>query len=139
MLRLSRSTAAPLLGSALLAALSACGAEPAPDAASPAGAALAEGPPPGRYVCRQHMTTFGYLMIREPGSYEVSGVRGGYEYDPRTGAMDWKGGSYDEWGWSGVYEHVVRPEGDGRPDEHMVRLASEADGLKIDCVRMEEG
>ncbi|HEX2190534.1 MAG TPA: hypothetical protein VHG51_16620, partial [Longimicrobiaceae bacterium] len=102
----------------------------APDAVSPAG------PPPGRYVCRQHTTTMGYLTLEEGGAYEVSGVRGRYGYDPATGALSWRGGSYDEWGWAGAYEHVARPAGDGRPDEDVVRLTSEADGLKIDCFRM---
>ena len=34
-----------------------------------------------------------------------------------AGAMNWQGGSYDEWGWDGTYEHVSRPDGDGRPDD----------------------
>lgn len=68
--------------------------------------------------------------------YETSGVRGQYSYDPSSGAMEWQGGSYDEWNWRGRYEHVSRPADDGRPDEDIIRL--EGDGLKIDCYLMKE-
>lgn len=148
-LRLSRLQ---LLGSALLLLLLAgCGEETAPAAetsqevvrapgvAEPAQEpAAAGGPPLGRYVCRQYMTTMGYLSLQERGVYEVSGVRGRYDFDPQTGAMDWQGGSYDEWNWEGRYEHVTRPAGDGRPDEDIIRLTSEAEGLKINCYKMAE-
>lgn len=145
---LPRGTRLPLLGSALLL-LAACGEETAPAAETPQAAvsaseaaeptpepAAAGGPPLGRYVCRQYMTTMGYLSLQPGGAYEVSGVRGRYDFDPQTGAMEWQGGSYDEWNWQGRYEHVTRPEGDGRPDEDIIRLTSEADGLKIDCYKM---
>ena len=98
----------------------------------------AGGPPLGRYVCRQYTTTMGYLTLEEGGAYEVSGVRGRYAFDPESGAMNWQGGSYDEWGWDGTYEHVSRPEGDGRPDEDIIRIVSQSDGLKIDCYKMGE-
>lgn len=140
----------------LLVLLAACGddAAPASEAADASDAAVAlaaeaadaspeptaaGGPPTGRYVCRQYTTTMGYLTLEPGGAYEVSGVRGRYAYDASTGAVDWQGGSYDEWKWDGTYDHVVRPEGDGRPDEHVIRLVSEADGLKIDCFKMAEG
>lgn len=118
------------------------GAEPAPavaaapTAASPAAAEPGNGPPLGRYVCRQYTTTMGYLSLEAGGRYEVSGVRGRYDYDPQTGDMEWQGGSYDEWGWEGRYEHVAREQGDGRPDEDIIRL--EGDGLQIACYRMED-
>ena len=137
---------------AAAALLAACGPDADPADAPPAGVAATtdapaagvpgsdaeDGPPLGRYVCRQGMTTMGYLTL-EGDAYEVSGVRGGYRYDPATGAMNWEGGSYDEWGWDGTYEHVARPAGDGRPDEDVIRIVGEADGLKIDCYRMAEG
>jgi hypothetical protein len=139
------------LCAALLALSLGCGEAPAPDggpsdletsSADPAAPApeLAEagGPPLGRYVCRQYTTTMGYLTLEEGGTYEVSGVRGRYRHDPQSGAMNWQGGSYDEWGWEGTYEHVARPEGDGRPDEDIIRLVGEADGLKIDCYKTAE-
>jgi hypothetical protein len=146
--RSRRSFAPRLPGAALLLLLAACAGESAPaadapDAAAPVAtaaptgeAAAAGGPPIGRYVCRQHTTTMGYLTLEAGGAYEVSGVRGRYAYDPATGAVEWQGGSYDEWDWDGVYEHVARAEGDGRPDEDVIRLTSEADGLKIDCYKM---
>ena len=144
-----------LLCGALVALLSGCAGEPSPTpeegdgavaAAGPAaavqpgpgGGAAGEGPPPGRYVCRQYTTTMGYLTLEPGGAYEVSGVRGRYRFDAQTGALEWEGGSYDEWNWEGRYEKVTRPEGDGRPDEEIIRLTSEADGLKIDCYRMAE-
>lgn len=139
-----------LLCAALLVAGAACGeasagGEGSPPATSDAAAAApapepapAGGPPLGRYVCRQYTTTMGYLTLEEGGAYEVSGVRGSYRFDPESGAMNWQGGSYDEWGWNGTYEHVVRPEGDGRPDEHVIRLVGESDGLRIDCYLMGE-
>lgn len=143
----------PLLAAALLAACgpdaesaepSAAGSDPAAasDAAAASGDASAGdagGPPLGRYVCRQGMTTMGYLTLHAGGEYEVSGVRGRYRYDAATGAMNWEGGSYDEWGWDGTYEHVARPAGDGRPDEDIIRIVGEADGLKIACYEMAEG
>lgn len=152
---LHSSVPARAVASAALAALlAACGGDEAPSAdasaaapsadaapsppAAAAGEMAAGGPPPGRYVCRQYTTTMGYLTIGADGSYEVSGVRGRYRHDPATGALEWEGGSYDEWGWEGRYEHVARPAGDGRPDEDVVRLVSESDGLKIDCFRMDE-
>lgn len=143
-----RVSAPRALCAGLFVLLTAC--EPAPDegdgsAASPSSepaaaeqVASAGGPPAGRYVCRQYTTTMGYLTLEEGGEYEVSGVRGRYRYDDATGAMEWEGGSYDEWDWDGVYEHVDRPADDGRPDEDIVRLTSEADGLKIDCYKMAE-
>lgn len=85
------------------------------------------------------MTTMGYLTLLPDGVYEVSGVRGRYRMDPTSGEMTWEGGSYDEWSWAGRYEHVERPEGDGRPNEDIIRITSESDGLKIDCYRMAEG
>lgn len=142
-----RRTRPLLVSSALTAALAACAAEPAADARPSEGTASAPvrenaapaaqgGPPLGRYVCRQHTTTMGYLALHPGGAYEVSGVRGRYRHDAATGAMEWDGGSYDEWSWDGTYEHVARPAGDGRPDEHVIRLVSESDGLKINCYRM---
>lgn len=131
--------------------LSGCGGEAAPASDAPDGAAeaadapvavaepaAAAGPPLGRYVCRQYTTTMGYLTLGEGGTYETGGVEGRYAYDEATGALEWQGGSYDEWGWDGAYEHVARPEGDGRPDEDIIRLHSEADGLRIDCYLMAE-
>lgn len=148
---LPRRSSLHLPGFALVLLLAGCGEESAPaaeasqQAVSASGGAepaqepsAAGGPPLGRYVCRQHMTTMGYLALQEGGSYEVGGVRGRYEFDPETGAMEWRGGSYDEWNWEGRYEHVARPEGDGRPDEDIIRLTSEADGLRIDCYKMAE-
>ena len=149
-MRRSRHATSPAsLAALLLVLLAACGSEPAADApegavasAPPAAAAAdapaAGGPPPGRYVCRQYTTTMGYLTLTPGGEYEVSGVRGRYAYDPGTGAVDWQGGSYDEWNWDGTYEHVSRPEGDGRPDEEVIRLVGRDDGLRIDCFRMAE-
>ena len=136
----------------LLVLLTGCAPEPSAGAsdaapgdvaaAAPATAAepaAAGGPPLGKYVCRQHMTTMGYLTLEDGGAYEVSGVRGRFRYDPQSGGMNWDGGSYAEWGWEGTYEHVTRPEGDGRPDEDVIRLVSESDGLKINCYKMAEG
>jgi hypothetical protein len=104
-----------------------------PSAGSPA---VGEGPPLGRYVCRQYMTTMGYLTLGPGGTYEVGGVTGRYRYDAGTGGLEWLGGSYAEWGWEGAYERVTRPPGDGRPDEDVVRLTSETDGLRINCYYM---
>lgn len=147
---------ARLAAAGALLLLAACGEAPAADevapdteappaaveAADPAAAAEpgetgpADGPPLGRYVCRQYTTTMGYLSLEAGGRYEVSGVEGRYSYDPRTRAMEWRGGSYDEWGWEGTYEHVTRDAGDGREDEDIIRL--EGDGLQIACYRMED-
>ena len=99
-------------------------------------ATTAAEPPLGKYVCRQYMTTIGYLTLLPGGTYEVSGVTGRYRYDAGTGEVEWLGGSYEEWGWEGVYERVTRQPGDGRPDEDVVRLTSEADGLRINCYYM---
>lgn len=142
-----------LAAAALALLLAACGGEADPAAGAPgstaqspdAPAATAQpaaaegGPPLGRYVCRQGLTTMGYLALHAGGEYEVSGVRGRYRYDSASGAMNWDGGSYDEWGWDGTYEHVARPESDGRPDEDVIRIVSESDGLTIDCFKMAEG
>ena len=113
----------------------------APPAEDQSGATAGEtsgGPPLGRYVCRQYMTTMGYLTLAPGGVYEVSGVQGRYRFDPGSGDLIWEGGSYDEWDWDGTYEHVVRAEDDGRPDEHVIRIVSEADGLRINCYKMAE-
>lgn len=141
-----------LAAAALAALLAACGGEAEPSTHAPESAAASSrapataeqasaegGPPLGRYVCRQGLTTMGYLALHPGGEYEVSGVRGRFRYDPASGAMNWEGGSYDEWGWDGTYEHVARPQDDGRPDEDVIRIVSESDGLKIDCFKMAEG
>lgn len=143
----SRGRIPPLLAAGLLFLSAACGEAPPAErdtavASEPVASgemAAENGPPLGRYVCRQYTTTMGYVTLEAGETYEVSGVRGKYHFDPQTGAMQWEGGSYDEWNWSGTYEHVTRPEGDGRPDEDIIRLVSEADGLKIDCYKMSEG
>lgn len=106
-------------------------------AAGGAAAGAAGGPTAGRYVCRQYTTTMGYLTIGPGGTYETAGVQRRYSWDPATGAIDWQGGSYDDWGWEGSFEHVQRPAGDGRPDEDIIRL--EGDGLQIACYRMADG
>ncbi|HEX2207798.1 MAG TPA: hypothetical protein VHG93_08945 [Longimicrobium sp.] len=142
-----RSMPSAVLACSLL--LAACAGDSAAEARASDTAAPAEqpaapvqepgaagGPPLGRYVCRQYTTTMGYLTLHPGGEYEVSGVRGRYRHDAATGAMEWQGGSYDEWNWEGTYEHVTRPADDGRPDEHVIRLVSESDGLKIDCYKM---
>lgn len=80
----------------------------------------------------------GYLTLHPGGVYEVSGVTGSYRYDSGTGRLEWLDGSYAEWGWEGTYDHVSRPADDGRPDEDVIRLTSEADGLTIACYHMTE-
>ena len=115
-----------------------------PPATEPAAAPSAPpapssgGPPLGKYVCRQYKTTIAYVTLHPGGAYEISGVTGRYDYDAASGDVRWEGGSFDEWGWDGRYEHVRRPAGDGRPDEHVLRLASESDGLRINCYKMAE-
>jgi hypothetical protein len=109
-----------------------------PEVAPAEETSTTEGPPLGRYVCRQHTTTMGYLSLLEGGAYEMSGVRGEYLYDAESGAMEWRGGSFDEWQWDGTYDHVVRADDDGRPDEHVIRLRGRSDGLKIDCFKTAE-
>jgi hypothetical protein len=106
-----------------------------PEEAAASGATVG-GPPAGRYVCRQYTTTFAYMTIGADGTYEISGVRGRFAHDAATGVITWDGGSFEEWEWDGRYEHVARSDGDGRPDEHVIRLVSEADGLRIDCFLM---
>lgn len=108
----------------------------APGRGASATGAAASAPPLGKYVCRQYTTTMGYLTLRPGGVYEVSGVTGRYRYDAGSGVVEWDGGSYDDWDWAGRYEHVSRPAGDGRPDEDIIRLTSEADGLRIACYKM---
>lgn len=140
------------IGAAILLAVAACGPSEAQDSAAETGsepvaassevasspAAQHEGPPLGKYVCRQYMTTMGYLTLEDGGFYEVSGVRGRYAYDSATGEVVWEGGSYDEWDWTATYEHVVRPPEDGRPEEWILRVRDEAHGLKIDCFLMRD-
>src|SRR5690606_25169581 len=50
-------------------------------------------PPLGRYVCRQYMTTIGWIDLTEDG-YSVNDVAGTYDYDPGSGAIEWQGGAY---------------------------------------------
>ena len=109
-----------------------------PTAAPAEPAVPAGGPPLGKYVCRQYMTTIAYVTLQTGGTYEIAGVTGRYSYDAATGEMGWNGGSFDEWGWAARYEHVRRPAGDGRPDEHILRVASESDGLRLTCYKMAE-
>jgi len=76
------------------------------------------------------MTTLGYVTIKSNNTYEVSGVLGKYAYNPGSGEIVWKSGSYKEWGWKGKYELI--PSDGTRPQQHVIRLTSEADGLKMD-------
>lgn len=110
----------------------------APSASDVASAEQAAAPPLGKYVCRQYMTTIAYVTLQPGGTYEIAGVTGRYRHDAATGEVVWDGGSFDEWGWAARYEHVRRPEGDGRPDEHILRVVSEGDGLRLDCFKMAE-
>ena len=95
--------------------------------------ARADGRPPlGRYVCRQYMTTIGYIQLGS-GSYTVNGVRGGYSFDGGSGAIRWDGGAYA--GWPARYE--FSPAGTGHAhDEHIIRMTDESDRLRIDCFLM---
>ena len=110
--------------------------EPAAAAEAPAdttevaaGEAPAAHPPLGRYVCRQYMTTIGWIDLTED-AYAVGEVRGGYSYDPENGLIRWEGGAYA--GWPARYE--FSPAGEGRAhDEHIIRMTDETGRLKIDC------
>jgi hypothetical protein len=106
-----------------------------PSAAAPVTAprSRAAGRPPlGRYVCRQYMTTIGYIQLGS-GSYTVNGVRGGYSLEEGSGAIRWNGGAYA--GWPARYE--FSPGGGGHAhDEHIIRMTDEAGRLKIDCFLM---
>lgn len=110
----------------------------APSSPPPYGPALqaAGSPPAGRYVCRQYMTTMGYLTLDGKGGYEISGVRGQYRYSPASGEFEWLSGSYKDWKWSARYEYRS-PESLGRPDdEHIIRTTDDTGKLKIDCFLM---
>lgn len=90
-------------------------------------------PPLGRYVCRQYMTTIGYIQLGS-GGYTVNGVRGGYSLGA-GGAIRWNGGAYA--GWPARYE--FSPGGGGHAhDEHIIRMTDEAGRLKIDCFLMDK-
>ena len=93
-----------------------------------------ETPPIGKYVCRQYMTTMGYLSLKNRDTYEVSKVIGKYSYDASTNQFDWKSGSYQKWGWEGKYEFV--PAEGERPAEHVIRIVGENGKLKINCYYM---
>jgi hypothetical protein len=86
-------------------------------------------PPLGRYVCRQYMTTIGWIELTKT-TYATGGVKGGYSYDPSSGAIAWNGGAYA--GWPARYE--FSPGGGGHAqDENIIRITDEAGALKIDC------
>lgn len=92
--------------------------------------ALSDGRPPlGRYVCRQYMTTIGWIDLSE-GVYAVSGVQGAYSFDPTSGFIAWHDGAYA--GWPARYE--FSPAGAGHAhDEYIIRMTDEGGSLKIDC------
>lgn len=86
-------------------------------------------PPLGRYVCRQSMTTIGWIDLRED-EYVVGQVQGGYAFDPATGEIAWDDGAYA--GWPARYE--FSPAGAGHAqDERIIRMTDKAGDLKIDC------
>ncbi|AVF02377.1 MULTISPECIES: hypothetical protein [Devosia] len=96
------------------------GAEPAPTYG---------GLPVGRYVCRQYMTTIGWIDLNE-GVYVVNGVEGTYSFDTGTGAIVWQDGAYR--GWPARFEYS--PAGSGHAhDEYIIRMTDETDTLRIDC------
>ncbi|QYX58073.1 hypothetical protein K1T73_06795 [Roseovarius sp. SCSIO 43702] len=108
------------------------------NAASPAptsNLAQASGQPPfGRYVCRQYMTTIGYIDLGS-GSYAVNGVNGTYDLEQGSGYITWNGGAYA--GWPAKYE--FSPAGAGHAnDEHIIRMTDESGRLTIDCFLMAE-
>ena len=85
--------------------------------------------PLGRYVCRQYMTTIGWIDLNE-GSYVVNGVQGSYSFDRTTGFITWHGGAYQ--GWPARFEYS--PAGAGHAhDEYIIRMTDETDTLRIDC------
>ncbi|MCP8885418.1 OB-fold putative lipoprotein [Devosia sp. XJ19-1] len=87
------------------------------------------GPPVGRYVCRQYMTTIGWVDLNE-GTYGVNGVQGTYSFDLGTGAIVWQDGAYR--GWPAWFEYS--PAGSGHAhDEYIIRMTDETDTLRIDC------
>lgn len=102
----------------------------AAQATPPPDRTRADGRPPlGRYVCRQYMTTIGYIQLGS-GSYTVNGVRGSYSFDERDGLIRWNGGAYA--GWPARYE--FSPAGAGHAqDERIIRMTDETGDLKIDC------
>lgn len=86
-------------------------------------------PPLGHYVCRQYVTTIGWIDLAE-SSYAVNDVQGGYAFDPASGAIAFAGGAYA--GWPARYE--FSPAGAGHAhDENIIRITDESGGLKIDC------
>ena len=91
-------------------------------------------PPLGRYVCRQYMTTIGYIQLGS-NRYTVNGVGGSYTFDGGSGGIRWVGGAYA--GWPAHYE--FSPAGAGHAqDEHIIRMTDETDRLRIDCFLMAE-
>ncbi|MGR3593098.1 MAG: hypothetical protein ACU0BO_14130 [Limimaricola soesokkakensis] len=89
-------------------------------------------PPLGRYVCRQYMTTIGYIHLGSD-SYVVSGTSGSYNFDDGNGAVTWNGGAYA--GWPAKYE--FSPAGAGHAhDEHIIRMTDDTGRLTIDCFLM---
>lgn len=87
------------------------------------------GLPAGRYVCRQYMTTIGWIDLNE-GVYVVNGVQGTYSFDPGTGAIVWLDGAYR--GWPARFEYS--PAGSGHAhDEYIIRMTDETDTLRINC------
>ncbi|MAN77441.1 MAG: hypothetical protein CML24_09680 [Rhizobiales bacterium] len=90
----------------------------------------ADGQPPlGRYVCRQYMTTIGWIDLTN-ATYLVGEVEGGYSFDPVSGYISWNGGAYA--GWPARYE--FSPAGAGHAhDENIIRMTDESGALKIDC------
>lgn len=132
-----------LLALGLLALSSACspGSEHAAAGKAEAGAlSIATGedretPPLGRYVCRQYMTTIGYIDLTAEG-YSIGSVKGGYAYDAESGEIEWRGGVYA--GWPARYE-LRSAESLGRAeDENIIRMTDEAGSLTIDCFLMKE-
>lgn len=107
---------------------------PAPDV-TPDAAADA-GPPAGRYVCRQYMTTMGYLTLHPDGGYEVSDVEGRYRYHPDTGEVEWLSGSYEDWGWKARYDYRSAASLERPQDEHIIRMTDGQGELRIDCFLM---
>ena len=92
-------------------------------------------PPLGRYVCRQYMTTIGYITLT-PETYSVGEVRGGYDYDPASGEIAWQGGAYG--GWPARYEHRTAASLGRALPEEIIRMTDEEGRLKIDCFLMRD-
>lgn len=85
-------------------------------------------PPLGRYVCRQYMTTIGWIDLSESG-YSVAEVEGSYSYDRSSGDITWESGAYAGW----PARNEFSPAGEGHAhDESIIRMTDETGDLKID-------